>query len=100
MGNSVATIKTKPVAEIVDSAAAEIGELYVRAKSSAIESVNRLLECGRLLIAKKGAMSHGEWLPWLADNETVLGFEERKAQRLIKLAQEYANTSLATDYRN
>lgn len=72
---------------LVDKEALEIGELYKRAKTSLIESVRAQMECGRLLIAKKENMGHGEWLPWLKANEGILGFDNpRTAQRLMQVA--------------
>ena len=75
--------------EVVDRDAVEIGENYNAARSSAIESVRHLHECGQGLIAKKARLQHGEWLPWLENNAAVLGFETRRtAARLMKMANE------------
>jgi len=35
---------------------------------------------------------HGEWLPWLEENEQVLGFGDVTARRMIRVAE--ANQSL------
>ena len=74
-----------PAAQIYqDPAAAHIGQAYRRGTEA-------YQETGRLLIAQKEKLRHGEWLPWLKANETALGFGEATAQRLMKWA---ANPSL------
>lgn len=83
--------------EIVDRDAAEIGELYERARSSIVDSVRHQIECGLRLAVKKESLKHGEWMRWLQINTNVLGFgSDRTAQRLIKLSEE-ANPTLASD---
>lgn len=80
--------------EIVDADAIEIGDLYTKAKRGTVEAVETLRQCGMRLAVKKGTMSHGEWLPWLAANAGVLGFESRRtATRLMQLA---SNGTLAS----
>jgi hypothetical protein len=75
----------------IDRDAAEIAELYRQGKISLVNSVQYFIGCGKRLQAKKDSLSHGEWLPWLADNAEVLKFDTaRTAQRLMKLA---ANTT-------
>src|SRR5262249_11163642 len=65
----------------------EIGDLYRQGKSSMVDSVRYLIEAGQRLIAKKGSLKHGAWLPWLEANADALGFDTpRTAQRLIGLA--------------
>jgi hypothetical protein len=73
----------------------EADRLYREAEQSLIESVRRQLECGRMLQAKKEALGHGNWLPWLEANVDVLGFGERAAQKLMKAAK--ANPNLDAD---
>jgi ParB family chromosome partitioning protein len=71
-----------------------IGELYWKAKKSLVDAVHFAAECGRMLLAKKKSLAHGEWLPWLEANAELLGFDTpRTAQRLMELA---GNTSLAS----
>jgi hypothetical protein len=54
-----------------------------------------LLEIGRLLIAAKAQLSHGEWLPWLRDR---VDFSQRTAQQLMQVSRGYAsNPQLAAD---
>ena len=79
--------------EIVDNDAIRIGDLYLQARNSFVGSVQRLIECGQALISKRETLEHGQWLPWLAANEQILGFKERAARRMI----EAANRSPATD---
>jgi phage N-6-adenine-methyltransferase len=82
----------------LDSDAAEIGQLYTKARTSIVDSVLYSIECGKRLDQKKADLGHGKWLPWLKDNEDVLGFSSRvTAARLIKLANDSEqNVSLAT----
>jgi hypothetical protein len=78
-----------PSAQQLDRDAVEIGDLYRKAKQSIIDSVRYQIECGHRLAAKKDEVGHGRWLPWLAANADVLGFENRTtASRLIKLAND------------
>jgi hypothetical protein len=67
------------------SDAREIGVLFRRGRSSAIEGVKYLIEAGQRLAVIKKSKPHGEWLPWLRANEDVLGFGEDTAARLIKI---------------
>lgn len=70
-----------------DSDAAAIGELYRSGKASLVDSVNRFIEAGKRLKAKRDSLHHGEWLPWLEANADALGFESRfTAAKLMKLA--------------
>src|SRR5262245_11657167 len=72
-----------------DQDAVEIGELYRKGCGSVVDSVCALLEAGHRLIAKKKNMKHGEWLPWLAAHADDLGFDVRKAQRLMAAGEKY-----------
>ena len=53
-----------------------------------------ILDIGRRLLEAKGMLPHGEWLPWL--NERV-EFSERTAQKFMRLAQKWSNTSALAD---
>lgn len=44
-----------------DDDAQKIGELYARARQSAVDSLQHLIEAGQRLIAKKESSNHGEW---------------------------------------
>jgi ParB family chromosome partitioning protein len=50
--------------------------------------IESLLEAGRLLRIQKDALDHGQWLPWLKENEQKLGFGVRAAQRLIEASRQ------------
>lgn len=75
-----------------DRDATQIGTLYRSATSAQAESVRALQECGRLLAIKRDSIPHGGWMLWLKDNQEMLGFDIRTAQRLLRLA----NTTLTT----
>lgn len=53
-----------------------------------------ILEIGKRLIEAKEQLSHGEWLDWL---ENRVSFNERAAQRFMKLATEYSNPTTLSD---
>jgi len=69
--------------------AVEIGELYLKGRTSMVNSLRYLLDAGRRLIDKKATLPHGQWLPWLSANEEELGFGELAAQRLMKAAGKF-----------
>jgi len=73
-----------------DPDALAIGDLYQKARSSIADSVRCLIKAGHRLAKKKDELGHGNWLPWLAANADVLGFDTpRTAQRLIDVASKY-----------
>lgn len=82
------------VMNLVDRDAAAIGDQWQRYKSlrtgarqSTREAMECYIKCGHMLAAKKATMKHGQWLPWLAANAEVLGFDDRKtASRLMASA--------------
>lgn len=67
-----------------DPDAKEIGALYRLGRRSMIDSVHHLIEAGQRLAEKKDVLGHGNWLPWLSENEEILGFGEFTARRLLK----------------
>jgi ParB family chromosome partitioning protein len=77
-----------------DPDAVAIGEMYENARTSLVDSVRFLFACGERLRQKKQSLGHGNWLPWLAENEGVLGFGERTAQMLMAGT---ANARLTSD---
>jgi len=77
-----------------DTDAYQISALFIRAKGSMLDGLKYYIECGVKLKAVKDSLAHGQWLPWLKENEEVLGFEERAAQRLVKVA---SKATLTTD---
>ena len=85
--------KAEPTLTFHDSDAAEIGELYRTGKLSLVDSINRFIEAGQRLKAKKDSLPYGEWLPWLRANVDVLGMNVTSTpQRLMKLAADSAYT--------
>jgi hypothetical protein len=64
-GNAVAVVGGTDIA-------VEIGRLYQR-------GIEDWLEAGRLLRIQKDVLDHGQWLPWLEENEGRLGFGRRAA---------------------
>lgn len=63
--------------------AEEVGKLIAGADTLAAQSIDKLLEAGRLLLSAKEEAKHGEWLPFLKR----AGVQERKAQRYMTLAR-------------
>lgn len=53
-----------------------------------------LVEIGNRLLEAKAQLGHGEWLPWL---EEKAQFSVAQAQRFMRLAKEYSNTSPVTN---
>ncbi len=51
-------------------------------------------EQGKLLNEVKGQADHGEWLPWLRS----VNFDERRAERLMKIATYYPNSDMLETY--
>ena len=72
-----------------------IGTLYRKVRASMVEGVRCLIEVGARLKAMKDSLDRGQWGTWLAANAAVLGFGQRTAQMLIKIA---ANPKLASDW--
>jgi len=73
----------------LNTEAYQINALFLRAKGSMIDGLKYYMECGIKLKAHKDSMPHGQWIPWLEENEEVLGFGERTAQLLLKAANRY-----------
>lgn len=75
----------------VEPDALEIGDLYRKARTSVADSVRYLIEAGHRLTKKKDEVGRGNWLPWLADNADVLGFDSRfTAAKLMRVATQCA----------
>lgn len=53
-----------------------------------------IITIGRGLMEAKALLSHGEWLPWLADK---VEFSEKAAQRFMLLARKYSNPTALSD---
>ena len=58
------------------------------------QTENNLIEIGRRLIAVKESLPHGEWGNWLIEK---VDFTVRTAQRLMKVANEFTNTTTLSD---
>jgi len=92
-GTALAVMKPK-----ADPDAVEIGKLWRKACSSLVESSKYYLECGRKLAEKKATLKHGEWLPWLADNTDVLGFDTpQTGGKLMKAAKLNAGVQIESE---
>lgn len=63
--------------------AEDIKALVQASDTAALESIEKALEAGHHLVAAKADCPHGTWLPFLER----AGVQERKAQRLMKLAR-------------
>jgi hypothetical protein len=88
--SAVVTAKPRNRAMALDQDAVHIGSLYREARKSAVESARQLIEAGRRLAEKRKSLAHGEWLPWLAANAEVLGFQDRStASRLMAAAKKW-----------
>ncbi len=78
----------------IDKEAIQIGALFVKAKGSMMDGLKYYIECGVKLKVIKDSLSHGQWLPWLKENEEILGFGIATAQRIIQVS----NTALTRHY--
>jgi hypothetical protein len=88
--SAVLTAISRNGATVLDQDAVHIGDLYREARKSAVESTRKLIEAGRRLAKKKKSLAHGDWLPWLAANAEVLGFQDRStASRLMAAAEKW-----------
>src|SRR3954451_11168299 len=56
--------------------------------------VGDIIEIGNRLIAVKGHLAHGEWLPWL-DRE--VGWEERTARRFMSVSEAFNKSDIVSD---
>ncbi len=81
--SETAIVSTTPDFDVVEPITAEqIVKAHTDASSEAFKLVNmastwisRAAHCGKLLIAKKQELGHGNWLPWLAENITAFGYD-------------------------
>lgn len=56
-----------------------------------------MIEIGKRLIKIKKELGHGQWLPYLKNE---LNYSERTAQRLIRVATEFSNTTSMSDLQS
>lgn len=70
---------------------------YASAEKSAHDALTHAKQAGEALTRAKGDLPHGEWLAWLANH---WDWDERTAQRLMRLSQgweQLANTTRLSD---
>jgi hypothetical protein len=70
-----------------------VRELMAASDAAHKEAVGKAIEAGHLLVAAKGDCKHGEWLPFLKR----AGVPERKAQRLMQIAESNLKYDTVTD---
>ncbi|WOH55373.1 DUF3102 domain-containing protein [Bradyrhizobium sp. BWC-3-1] len=70
-----------------------VRELIAGSDAAHTQSIEKAMEAGRLLVAAKGDCKHGEWLPFLKR----AGVPERKAQRLMQIAESNLKSDTVTD---
>lgn len=63
----------------------EINEEHRLARQSADSAIEHAIRCGELLLARKGAVNHGEFLPWV---KSYCDFSEDSAQAYMRLARQ------------
>src|SRR5687767_6103104 len=61
-----------------------IREAHTSVQMAARLSAERAIEAGQLLIEAKGAVRHGNWLPWLKEH---VGISDRTARGYMQLAR-------------
>jgi len=69
----------------LETVAAEIRAEHRKATASALNALEHAIVAGRLLVQAKGAVVHGEWLPWLAANCPEVS--ERTAQVYMRVSK-------------
>ena len=87
------------ISRFAQAAQAPASERNIEAITSEIlqlknDAGNAILGIGQRLLEAKAILPHGEWLPWLTEQ---VEFSERQAQRIMKLAQEWANPTALSD---
>ena len=63
--------------------AERINALHGQALAAAHTSIERAIECGRLLLQAKASIGHGGWLDWVEAN---LSFGDRQARKYMRVA--------------
>jgi chemotaxis protein histidine kinase CheA len=58
------------------------------------QTAANIIEIGKRLLSAKEMVGHGQWLPYLQDK---VQFTERTAQRFMKAAKEFPNTTMPSD---
>jgi hypothetical protein len=75
------------------SLAAEITQAHKAACGAARSALDHARRAGELLLEAKSHVSHGEWLPWLAEHCSVLS--EQQAQRYMRIARRWPEIKAA-----
>lgn len=73
--------------------AADIRRAHIAAQNAAMLAAQKAIEAGQALIEAKSLVSHGGWLPFLAD----AGVPERTAQRYMTLARSGLKYDIISD---
>ena len=79
------------VAQVMSISAHEINSEYRKAKSSMVDSVNYILNVGRMLEDKKTELGHGNFIPWVAKE---CDFSQAAANKMMR---SYRNSYLTTN---
>jgi len=69
-----------------------IGRMFGLARSSHVDSVRYLIQCGEALRAVKDSLGYGEWMLWLKEHQKELGFCDSTARRMMQAAKEWSST--------
>lgn len=77
----------------LSTAAESIRMLIIESEALALESIDKSIDAGRLLVLAKEECGHGQWLPFLERAEVP----ERKAQRLMQLARSGLKSDTVSD---
>lgn len=61
------------------------------ANSKAIEAVQHATNCGLMLLQIKASLNHGEWLPWLKQQQEsgAISFSQQTSSKYMRLAANY-----------
>jgi len=69
---------------------AEIQQEHIACCQKAVNAIGHAVAAGRVLLAAKQIIGHGDWLAWLDRNfSQTSGLTERTAQRYMKLAKQF-----------
>lgn len=71
--------------------AEQINVEHLLAQSKAAEAVQHATNCGRMLLGVKASLKHGQWLPWLKQQQEsgAISFSQQSASTYMRLAANY-----------